>query len=120
MVKKGLSLALILAAGFLAGCQTNNTSLYHWGAYEKLVYDMYVEPGQVPAAEQISMLEADIQAAEANGAKVHPGLYAHLAMMYAAEGKSAMAEQALNMEKQLFPESSTLIDTLLANAKGGQ
>ncbi len=115
-MKKRVGLALI--AFGLTGCASNQ-EIYHWGAYEGVVRNMYVEPGSVPAQVQIAKLSRDIQRSESRGKRVPPGLYAHLAMAYAADGQPARSREALEREKQLFPESTVLVDTLINNQQAG-
>lgn len=113
-------LSVLITSGILlGGCATKETSLYYWGSYEELIYEMYVEPGSAPAALQVGKLENDIQKSNALGKKIPPGFYAHLGMMYAAEGKRGLAQEALLKEKALYPEAATLVDTLLKNQKQG-
>ncbi len=114
------TLVVLAAALLAAGCAPKNTSLYHWGNYENVVHDMYLKPGEAPAQTQIDKITQDIQESQAQGKRVAPGLYAHLGMMYAAEGQAAQAQEALLKEKQLYPESTVLIDTLLKNQQGSQ
>ncbi|WP_428034664.1 DUF4810 domain-containing protein [Amphritea sp.] len=110
----------LLACGvLLGGCATQDNSLYYWGSYEAMIYEMYVEPGNAPAALQIEKLEQDIQTSDALGKQVPPGLYAHLGMMYAAEGKAGLAQAALQKEKSLYPEATIMVDTLLKNQQQG-
>lgn len=116
---KIFAVLLMTSSVLLGGCATQDTSLYYWGSYEAMVYEMYVEPGNAPAALQIAKLEEDIQKSDALGKKVPPGLYAHLGMMYAAEGKAGLAQEALLKEKAMYPEATTLVDTLLKNQKQG-
>jgi hypothetical protein len=115
-VKKiGLSLLVLV----LTGCATNN-SIYHWGNYESIILNSYVEAGSEDALTQISKLTADIQRAESVGKKVPPGVYAHLAVMYAKRGMDLEAKNSLLMEKALYPESTKFIDGLLARAENNR
>ncbi|WP_299200398.1 DUF4810 domain-containing protein [uncultured Amphritea sp.] len=116
---KRIAALLIASSVLLGGCATQDTSLYYWGSYEAMIYEMYVEPGNAPAALQISKLEQDIQKADALGKQVPPGLFAHLGMMYAAEGKAGLAQEALLKEKALYPEATTMVETLLKNQQQG-
>ncbi|SEQ21285.1 MULTISPECIES: DUF4810 domain-containing protein [Amphritea] len=116
---KIFALLFVSITVLLGGCATQDNSLYYWGSYEAMIYEMYVEPGNAPAALQITKLEEDIQKSDALGKKVPPGLYAHLGMMYAAEGKAGLAQQALLKEKAIYPEATALVDTLLKNQKQG-
>lgn len=108
-------IVLVVSSVFLGGCATKDTSLYYWGSYEEMIQEMYVEPGNAPAALQIEKLEEDIQKSDALGKKNPPGFYAHLGMMYAAEGKESLAHLALLKEIELYPEATTFIETLLKN-----
>ena len=112
---------LLTAVGavLLTGCAANEP-MYHWGSYQDLVLNMYVKPDEATPQVQIEKLTADIQTAEATGKKVPPGVFTHLAMMYSAAGQPDMAAEALSKEKERYPESSTLINTLISNQKGAQ
>ena len=105
-----------LAACLLMGACESTSSLYYWGDYEQLVYDMYNRPGKAPPELQIDKLTSDIEQAQNSGKRVAPGIHAHLGMMYAAIGNMAAAEVAFNNEKALYPESATLLDGMLQRA----
>lgn len=119
MFKAWKALTAVMIVTTLAGCNANK-EIYHWGNYQNSIYNMYVNPGDATPAVQIDQLSEDIQQAQNSGKRVPPGLYAHLGMMYAAEGMVMRAKEALLKEKQMYPESETLIDTLLANIEGGK
>lgn len=104
------ALALISIAMF--GCETSS-SLYYWGSYESLLYDMYHKPGSAIPEIQIQKLRRDIQVAESRGYKVAPGIYAHLGFMYAALGNKSAAEESFNREKALYPESAVMLDGMI-------
>ncbi len=106
----------LLVAGLFAGCQTNRP-LYYWGNYEPQAYHSYVAPGKVSAAEQIEKLKEDLAKGSAAKFPAHPGLHAHLGYLYIQVGKPDLALREFELEKQLFPESATFIDGLVARAK---
>lgn len=106
IIKASLGLAL------LSGCSSNNNQ-YYWGEYEALVYQTHIEPGEATPRVQIEKLLADIQQAENVNKPVLPGVYAHLGLMYAANGDKSLALESLNKEKALFPESAVFIDGLI-------
>jgi len=108
--------AMLMALMFLGGCATQK-SLYYWGAYEPIIYDMYINPGKADTSTQIEKLTATIQRAQNQDMQVPPGLYAHLGMMYAEEGSPGLALEAFNEEKTLYPESATFIDGMLERAR---
>ncbi|WP_086933291.1 DUF4810 domain-containing protein [Agarilytica rhodophyticola] len=107
---------LLLAAILLNGCTSTDT-LYHWGNYEGLLYKMYNEPGEATPEVQIERLIVDIQKAEAYGKKVPPGVFAHLGVMYAANGNLAKAQEAFIEEKTLFPEAAVLVDGMILRSQ---
>ena len=97
---------------FFSGCASNDNQ-YYWGEYENLVYKTHHTPSEVPPSLQITQIQADIEKAAAAGKPIPPGVYAHLGLMYAADGNKALALAALAKEKELFPESSRFIDGLI-------
>ncbi len=109
-------IGLMLIAGGLVGCRTT-PPLYSWGNYEEMVYLTYSKPGQATPEFQIERMEADLAKAKGKGAKMPPGFYAYLGSLYSQLGKSDQACQALEAEKAQFPESTVLVDRMLANLK---
>ena len=104
--------------GFLGGCVSQQSNqLYHWGSYEKLIYQSYAKPGFASPQEQISQLEADLIEAQGKGLKVAPGVNAHLASQYASVGDMSAAQAAFEREKLLYPESAYFVNGLLKRAK---
>ena len=114
---KKFRLALIgsLAILFISGCQ-QKPDMYHWGSYEQLIHDMYIEAGSAEPQTQILSLNTDIQYAAEHGLKTPPGVYAHLGFMYAANGEMQMAMASFEEEKKLFPESAKFIDGMIKRA----
>ena len=112
---KRLSLLTLLLVALLSGCATN-TDHYYWGTYEAQLYQMSVEPGVTDPDAQINALENDIAMAQEKGKPIPPGLHAHLGMMYAATGNIEKSAENFEIEKTLYPESSVLIDGMMARA----
>jgi hypothetical protein len=104
---------VLLALGglVLAGCAPR--SLYHWGHYETLVYEMYTAPGKADPAVQVEKLSRDVGEAQTKGLLVPPGVHLHLGYMYFLQGNTTAARAELLTEKQLFPESTVFVDRLL-------
>jgi hypothetical protein len=110
-----LLLAIALAALISACAQP--TSLYRWGEYESLVYDMYMRPGKADPTTQIAKLNEDIERTNAQGQHVPPGVHAHLGYLYYGQGQLDAAYAQFTIEKQLFPESAAFIDGVLTRMK---
>lgn len=102
----------------LAGCAAPTT--YHWGSYESLVHDMYIEPGNADAMTQTQLLTTDIQVAASKGKPTPPGVHAHLGYMYSLQGLTDNAKSELLKEKALYPESSVFIDGMIERAFKGK
>lgn len=107
----------VVALILLSGCATNQTN-YYWGNYEQLLYEMYAEPGSADPVTQVEKLSVDLEQAENEGKPVPPGVHAHLGMMYAMLGNIDQAHAAFSAEKALYPESSVLIDGMIARSSG--
>ncbi len=109
---RGIRISLTAAAlSALTGCA--GKSIYYWGRYEELLYEMHAKPGTADPETQIAKLTEDIGKAHAEGKPVPPGVHAHLGYMYYQQGNLASAEQEFETEKHLFPESTVLLDGFL-------
>ncbi len=111
-MRQGLCLAFAL---FSYGCATPPKPLYNWGEYQDSVYQNLEEKDN---GEQLARLEKNLQEANGQGEKVPPGFHAHLAMLYAQQGRDNLALEHFEKEKQLFPESTTFINFLLTQKQG--
>ncbi|WP_412022881.1 DUF4810 domain-containing protein [Burkholderia cepacia] len=111
-MKRGIWLPATAAAMLLAGCSAPTTPpLYQWTGYQPQVYEYF--KGQTSPQEQIDALEKALQDIRAKGQTPPPGFHAHLGMLYASVGNEQQAEQQLQAEKQLFPESASYMDFLM-------
>ena len=93
------------AALLLSGCADDSPrQLYYWdGAYTGSVYEYLSEEGD--AGAQIAALEESLQKAYQRAAKVPPGLYAHLGLLYLSQGNGAKFKAYIEKEAELYPES---------------
>ncbi|MDF1762073.1 MAG: DUF4810 domain-containing protein [Oleibacter sp.] len=112
-------LATALSVVVLSGCASKK-DIFYWGEYESLVYSMYAKPGSADAPKQISILTTDIQKAEAKDMPIAPGIHAHLGYMYALQGDIEQSKSAFLVEKNLYPESATMIDGMLQRLEGSK
>ena len=108
------ALAVVLG---VSGC-TSSGGLYYWGSYEGLRYKMYIEPGEAPPERQVEILEAEIEIARSKGRPLPPGYRAHLGYLYYQLGKSDLAKQSFEAEKEAFPESAVLMDRFIKRLEG--
>jgi len=112
-----LGLLTVTALAVLTSACAQQTSLYRWGEYESVVYDMYMRPGKADPTTQIATLNEDIERTNAEGRHVPPGVHAHLGYLYYGQGQLDAAYAQFTLEKTLFPESTAFIDGILARMK---
>lgn len=105
-------LFLLACAVFLTGC-ANRNSLYQWGGYDAMLYQSYKNPEKAVAFRE--GLELHITKMEQSKQKIAPGLYAELGTMYLQSGDSAKAVAMYTKERDAWPESRGLMDTLINN-----
>lgn len=106
------ALALLWATLVLSGCVSN--SLYSWGKYEGDMYKYYKNPGYLE--ELMTNLKETLEAAEANRS-VPPGLYAEYGYLLLETGNARQAVVYFVKEKEAWPESTIIMDTMLAAAQ---
>ena len=107
-------LPVVLAAtGLLAGCKSPD--VYYWGHCDSVIYDMYNKPEKASPEQLAAILEEDAQKAASKNKPLPPGFHAQLGYLYAQMGKTDLARQQYEMEKQMYPESSVLMNRMLGN-----
>lgn len=113
MKRNPVKLVVLLVCGlFLTGC-ANRPSLYQWGSYDAMLYQSYKDPEKVVALR--AGLEAHIALMEQSKQKVAPGLYAELGTIYLQSGDATKATAMYTKERDAWPESRGLMDTLIKN-----
>jgi len=108
-----LKIVLLALSGLLlTGC-ASRSGLYQWGGYDAMLYQSYKNPEK--AVEFRQGLELHIANMEASKQKLAPGLYAELGTLYLQEGDGAKAVAMYTKERDTWPESRGLMDTLITN-----
>jgi hypothetical protein len=111
-----VQLRFLVAAGIVVavtGC-AKPQPIYRWGIYETLIYESYTTAdGSIPGTHSARLSE-DIARTQAEGRRVPPGVHAHLGFLYYSQGEIDAARAQFISEKELFPESSTFMDGILA------
>lgn len=106
-------LALIGLSLILVGCGGGATSLYRWGAFPQQTYNYMSEKSKTSPLEQIADLEKDLEKSKAENRAVPPGLYAHLGLLNLDIQNAQQAAMYFQLEKQVYPESTVLMNRLL-------
>jgi hypothetical protein len=102
----------------LVGCATAPKSLYSWGEFPQQTYLTLSLPEKATPQDQVLKLEKDIEKAKAKNLAVPPGLYAHLGLQYLNMNDAPRAIQYFELERQVYPESTVLMDRLLKKMTG--
>lgn len=102
----------------LIGCASAPAPLYSWGSYPQQSYLSLSVPDKAQPMTQIGELEKDIEKAKAKNAAVPPGLYAHLGWLNLNVHNAVRAAEYFELERQVYPESTVLMDRLLNKIKG--
>ncbi|WP_252346164.1 MULTISPECIES: DUF4810 domain-containing protein [unclassified Paludibacterium] len=114
--RSGLVLGLI-ASVMLCACASQPDTLYQWEGYQSHVYSYLRADSGTSPDKQIQEMEAELQKIRARGKTPPPGYYAHLGMLYANVGNTAMMAQNFQVEEKLFPESAPYLDYLMSKVK---
>lgn len=107
---------VVLALAATSSC-VSDKSLYSWGHYEDSVYRVCHGADTFDLAKDVQLLSQEIDRAHAEGRRVAPGIHAHLGYLYYVSGNTGAAIEHFIAEKQLYPESATFIDGMLARTK---
>ncbi|HEX4511245.1 MAG TPA: DUF4810 domain-containing protein [Burkholderiaceae bacterium] len=103
---------LLTVALALGGCAAQ--PMYKWGNYDSMLYMSYKEPDKVVELQR--KLEAHVAQLEQTHATVAPGLYAELGTLDLQRGDTAKATYFYAKERDAWPESRPLMETLIKNA----
>lgn len=106
----GLGLCFLM----IIGCTTKQSN-YYWGNYESQLYSRFTN--STSPQRQIEEMEKILQT-NPGQKPVPPGFHAHLGLLYGDAGRTTEMREQFAIEKQLFPESSTFMDFLLAKSTG--
>jgi hypothetical protein len=113
MISKSMKIfPIALLCVLMTGCATR-TGLYQWGGYDAMLYQSYKNPEK--AVEFRQGLELHITKMEASNQKVAPGLYAELGTLYLQTGDNTKAVSMYKKERDAWPESRGLMDSLITN-----
>jgi hypothetical protein len=113
MKAQSMKLLLLLACAMhMTGC-ANRGGLYQWGGYDSMLYQSYKNPEK--AVEFRQGLELHINQMEQAQQKTAPGLYAELGTLYLQEGNATKALAMYTRERDTWPESKVLMDSLINN-----
>jgi len=109
-----LTATLLVTALVAVGCAQPQRPLYHWGTYEKQLYD-YLRGDKTTPAVQLEALLRQAENATKAGEVLPPGFQAHLGAVYLKAGNLDNARKHFELEARAFPESSQFMAFLIRN-----
>ncbi|HKK00797.1 MAG TPA: DUF4810 domain-containing protein [Desulfuromonadales bacterium] len=117
---KKLVLMFLIVAFFAVGCAPKVKPMYYWGNYSQTLYSMKKNPGDKTTAAHQACLVQIIKDSEAHNTRVPPGVYGELGFMCMQEKKDQDAIKYFKTEETTYPESSVLMEKLIASAKSDE
>jgi hypothetical protein len=100
---------VFVLAALLTGCASSGK--YYWGSYEDSMYKSYKDPTK--AAELTAELNDIITSSEKSNKPVAPGIYAEYGFLLHQQGKSKEAIPYFEKEKAHWPESTSLMNSMI-------
>lgn len=104
---------VLLVFCVLPACGGQST-LYHWGEYEDSLYLRATDTSEKAQAEALRMLQATINEAEENNARLAPGVYADYGYLLFKQGRTDEALTNFKKEAALYPESKYFMDSVIS------
>jgi hypothetical protein len=106
---------LILLTAILAlGCAAPPKTAYDWGKHDDRLYDLMKDPAKLEAYGQ--SLRALIEA-HPDGKRLPPGVCGEFGFVLLASGKPGEAQRYFALEKTYYPESSKIMDRMIASCQ---
>lgn len=112
MKRAPVRLPAFLALLTVAACAP--TPLFYWGQYEESLYERHKDPSEQGQAVAFKMLEVTIQEAEANKARVPPGVYADYGYLLFKQGRVDDAIAYFRKEAETYAESRYLMESIIS------
>lgn len=98
------------------GC-ANTNNLYYWGDYSSTLYSHKKNMTEASSKKHFSELNEIIEKSAKYNKKVPPGIYTELAILLSEKGSTDQSLTYLQREKELYPESTTLINRMIETLK---
>ena len=109
------SIFIIGAVILTTGCATNHHR-YHWGGYETSLYGYFKNPEKFE--KYVKEVEKAVLKGQEKG-NVAPGMYAEYGYVLVALKRPEEAKKYFLLEKEAWPESTKLMDLMIANPATG-
>ncbi len=105
-----------MSAIFISGCAPRQ-EMYYWGDYSDTLYHSKKVPGAESLASHMTTLETIVTESNNRGLRIPPGVCAELGYLYAAQNNKKQAIELFTMERDIYPESTVLMERLILQSK---
>lgn len=113
MKKYRLLSVLILLSLLLYGCGAAKKPMYYWGNYSQSLYSLKKNQNDTTTAEHLKVLDDILLKSKERAINVPPGIYAEYGYYMLTAGKKEEAKKMFQAEKDIYPESTALMDRMI-------
>jgi hypothetical protein len=116
---KKIAFLLLPCLGFLLLSGCTSPYLYEWGKYDTWLYENYENPkNDEELYVALSTLIENYEARKKPNTKpLAPGLYAEYGFLLMRRGESEQAIKYYTKEKELWPEATVFMDSMIQTAQ---
>ena len=87
--------------------------MYYWGNYSDTLYAYKKDSNDKTLLKHMQELNKIVEESDKRNNRVPPGVYGELGYLYLKTNKTKEAIKYFKLEKQLYPESTILMDRLI-------
>jgi hypothetical protein len=108
----GIALAIVIS-----GCATQRQPMYAWCNYSDSLYQCKKNESPETLEQHVQVLERILAESNTRNLRIPPGVCAELGYYYATRNNPGKALELFRREKQIYPESSLLMDRLISRTE---
>ncbi len=91
--------------------------MYYWGNYSETLYAFKKNSNDETLLKHMQELNKIVEESNKRNKRVPPGVYGELGYLSFKSNKAKEAIEYFNLEKQLYPESTILMDRLIKKSE---
>ncbi len=91
--------------------------MYYWGNYSDTLYAYKKNSNDETLLKHMQELNKIVKESNKSNRRVPPGVYGELGYLYLKTNKTKEAIEYFKLEKQLYPESTILMDRLIQKSE---
>lgn len=91
--------------------------MYYWGNYSDTLYAYKKNSNDETLLKHMQELNKIVEKSNKRNNRVPPGVYGELGYLYLKTNKTKEAIEYFKLEKQLYPESTILMDRLIQKSE---